>query len=198
MVKMKSTYRQIISGLSLLLLSSCGIESYRTFGPENGKTEVCSDQFVDCNFSQVIYDNSSDANIYLDFKAKTKDEIEITNVSGHLKWFEKGKEINCPQVLTSIAVRLFQKEKNVADSTFLPNQLIPGRFKTISGTENSLLYELEFSDTTYKFVPTTVDKMAVNLVIRTKATSTGKLYEHRKTIKLNANKHHYFWFLRDG
>ena len=197
MVKITATYRRIISGLLFLLLSSCGVESYRTFGSENEK-EVCSNQLVDCNFSQVIYDNSSDSNIYLDFKAKTDNEIEISHVSGQLKWFVKGKEIDCPQVLTSIAVRLFQREKNVADSTFRPNQLIPERFKTISGTGNSLLYELEFSDTTFKFVPATVDQMAVNLVIKTKATSTGKLYEHRKTIKLNADKHHYFWFLRDG
>ena len=197
MVKKTTTYGQFISGLLILLISSCGIKSYRTFGPENGKTDVYSDKFIDCECSQVIYDNSSDANVYLDFKAKTDNEVEITNVSGQLKWFQHGKQIDCPQILTSTTVRLFQNHQSISDSTFRTNQLIPDRFKTISGTGNSLLYVFEFSDTTFKFVPATVDQMAIDLIISTKTKSTGILEEHNKTIKLNADKHHYFWFIRD-
>jgi hypothetical protein len=198
MVKTTTAYRQFISGLLLLLLSSCGIKSYRTFGLENEKIEVYSDNFIDCKFSQVIYDNSSDANVYIDFKAKTDNEVEIISVSGQLNWFQNDKKYDCPQVLTSTTVRLFQNDQSIADSTFRINQIIPERFKTISGTGNSLLYVFEFSDTTYKFVPSTVDQMTVDLIISTKSKSTGKLDVYKKTIKLNADKHHYFWFLRDG
>ena len=198
MVKTTTAYRQFISGLLFLLLSSCGIKSYRTFGQENEKIEVYSDNFIDCNFSQVIYDNSSDANIYIDFKAKSDNEVEITNVSGQLNWFQNDKQIDCPQILTSTTVRLFQNDQSIADSTFRTNQIIPEHFKTIAGTGNSLLYVFEFSDTTYKFVPSAVDQMTVDLIIRTKSKLTGKIDEYKRTIKLNADKHHYFWFLRDG
>lgn len=198
MVKTTATHRQFIGGLILLLLSSCGIKSYRTFGQENEETDVFSDQYIDCKFSQVIYDNSPDANVYIDFKAKTENEVEITSISGQLNWLQNDKQIDCPQILTSTTVRLFQNDQSIADSTFWTNQLITDRFKTISGTGNSLLYVLEFSDTTFKFVPETVDQMTVELIIHTKSKATGKLDEHKKTIKLNADKHHYFWFLRDG
>lgn len=196
MVKTKATYRQLIGGLILLLLSSCGIKSYRTFGQDK-KTNVFSDELIECDFSQVIYDNSSEANVYIDFKAKTDNKVEITNVSGQINWFQKGNQIPCSKTLTSTTVRLFQNDKSIADSTFWTNQFITDRLKTISGTGNSLLYVLEFRDTTFKFIPKTVDLMTVDLIINTKSQTTGKLDEHKKTIKLNANKHHYFWFLRD-
>jgi hypothetical protein len=198
MEKRQQSYRRFfIGGLLVLLLQSCGIKSYRTFGQDDRKVKVYSDELIDCKFSQVIYDHSSDANIYVVFDAKTDNEVELSNVTVLLGWFQKGNKDDRVQDLKSTTVRIFKNGKNIADSTFLSNQIIPDNFKTISGKGNSISYALEFRDTTFKVVPKTVTQMTLNFIINTKSKITGKLDEHKETIKLKMDKHSYFWFLRD-
>ena len=192
---MNKAFRHIFTGLFLLLLCSCGIKSYRTFESGSAKIQVFNDSEIKCEFSQVIYDNSSTANIYLDFQTTSTTATQIENVSGQFKWEQNGQIVSSPFHLTSIYIGVFKDGHSISDSTFQLTSFIPDNFKNVSGTNHSLLYNLEFGDTTFKFIPSDVSKIFIKLDIEIK--SGEKVKQYKKTIEVSEDKHHYFWFLRD-
>jgi len=195
---MERDKRKIITVLFIaLLFSSCGIKTYSTFGPDYEKTEVYSDLYIDCKLSQVIYDISTTSTVYLDFTSKTNSEIEITSVTGQLKWLIDGRISDSHRTLESIDVGLFKNSRRNVDSTFRIGQVLPIEYKTISKKGNSILFTLEFEDTIPNLIPSDVEKILVELNIRTTIKETGQVNEYKKIVYLDREKHHYFWFLRD-
>jgi hypothetical protein len=178
-----------------LFIYSCGIKSYRTFETRVDKIEVFSDNEIVCDFSQVIYDNSTSANIYLDFKPTSDAEIVIEGLAGQITWQQHRQIISSPLLLSSINIGIFKNGNRSFDSTFATFSIISNKFKKILGANNSLLYNLKFRDTALSFIPKNVDKLFIELNINIK--SNDKIKQFKKTIELKADKHHYFWILRD-
>ena len=182
-------------GLLLILYSSCGVESYRTFETGTDKIQVFNDKEIGCDFSQVIYDNSSTTNIYLNFKPKKNIQIEIEDITVQINWQQNKKVIASPLTLSSINVGMFEKDYSGQDSTFKSYSTICDSFKIISSVENSLLYNIEFSDTSLSFIPKDVDRIYIELNIKIKSEQVIKQF--KKMIELKSNTHHYFWLFRD-
>jgi hypothetical protein len=179
----------------LLFIYSCGIKSYRTFETRVKKINVFSDNEMVCDFSQVIYDNSNSANIYLDFKPTSDAEIVVEGLTGQINWQQQRQIISSPLLLSSINIGIFENGSRGLDSTFKTYSTISNKFKKISGVNNSLLYNINFRDTTLSFIPNDVDKLFIELDINIK--SNDKIKHLKKTIELKADKHHYFWIFRD-
>ena len=185
----------ILLGLLLILYSSCGVETYRTFETGTDKVQVFNDKEIGCDFSQVIYDNSSTTNIYINFKPKRNTQIEIEDIAIQINWRQNDKVIKSPLTLSSINIGMFEKDYSGQDSTFKSYSTICDKFKKILSKDNSLLYNLEFSDTSLSFIPKDVDRIYIELNIKIKSEQVMKQFN--KKIELKSNTHHYFWIFRD-
>lgn len=187
----------------LILLFSCGGQTESTkkqegknisatpdtiiskyYGNDTGEVQLFNDGEIRCAISQVIDGSSCQADIYLYFTPQSSNETQITNVTGQMKWQYGGKIIPSPFLLSNTSITIFNNGDHVAESSFMANETITKKFKKISGVHNELLYNLKFSDSTYKNIPTYVERVIIDLQID--LATNGKIKQYKKTVDLNA------------
>ncbi len=159
------------------------------YGNDTGEVQLFNDGEIRCTISQVIDGSSCQADFYLYFTPQSSNETQITSVTGQMKWLQSGKIYASPFLLSNISIRVFNNDNVVAESSFMSNETITNKFKKISGVHNVLLYILMFSDSTYKNIPTSVEKVIIDLQID--LATNGKIIRHNKTVDLDAKTRKY-------
>lgn len=189
--------KRYIPVLSIFILTSCSqntkeqetdlnnsdIIISKYYGDDSEKFIAFEGSEIKCKVSQVIDGVSCMNNIYLDFIPLSNTETVITNITGQMKWQQNGKITPSPFYLTHITPVLNEKEERFDDSSNTSSEFIADKFKKISGVNNSLMYNIEFSDSTYKNIPINVDKVIVDFQID--LTTNGKTKHYNKSIDLN-------------
>ena len=178
----------------IILFSSCGIDSWKTFEMTSSKDTIISEGSFACSFGQVIYDFDY-PDIYLNFTTKSDTVIEIVNCTGQVSWRQAKTTVPSPLKLSSLKVTIFNDTSLGIDSTFKEGSIIPETFKKISGANKTIQYNLQFSDTLTPIIPKNVGKMYFDLTIETLVN--GKLKIFKRTVEVDSKSHSHVWFIRD-
>lgn len=157
------------------------------YGNDIGQIQLFNDGEIKCDIAQVIDGSSCSADIFLYFIPQSSNETIITNITGQMKWQHDGKIIQSPFLLSNTGITVYNNDHQVAESSFMSNETITEKFKKISGVHNELLYNLKFSDSTYKNIPSYVEKVIIDLQIDLE--TDGKIKKYKKTVDLDAKIH---------
>ncbi|MBK6986552.1 MAG: hypothetical protein IPH32_18280 [Bacteroidetes bacterium] len=152
------------------------------YGNDTGETELFNDDLIKCTMSQVIDGSSCASNIFLYFSSKTKKEIKIETITGQMSWKQKEKVIESPFTLESINAIIFNNDKLIDQSSFLSSKLITNKFKSISGIEDQLTYDITFADPTYKNIPSSIQEVIIDLQFE--ISINGKLKQYKRQLAL--------------
>src|SRR5436190_13914456 len=178
----------------IILFSSCGIDSWKTFEMSSSNDTIISERSFACSFGQVIYDFDY-PDIYLNFTAKSDTVIEIVNCTGQVSWRQKKTIVPSPLKLSSLKVTIFSDTSLGIDRTFDVSSIIPDKFKKISGANKTIQYNLQFSDTLAPIIPKNVHKIYFDLTIETSVNGKRKMY--KRTVEVDSQSHSDRWFIRD-
>ena len=157
------------------------------YGSATDEMLLFNDKGVKCTLSQVIDGSSCAADIFLYFNPQQNILTKIENVTGQMKWQQNGQIIPSPFLLSHISTTLFNNDDKIADTSFTSPKFITEKFKTLSNLSNSLIYNIEFSDSTYKNIPSNVEKVILDLQIE--IITNGKKTQYKRSVYLDAIIH---------
>ena len=156
----------IILGFPILI--ACNAQNSNTisvkiFGDSNAKIILMDNNIFSGNLKYIIESASTNMNIFLYFKSKSKERLEVSNLSVNLKWRQNKKITNTPYKINTIEAILNHKENQIADTNFLFLNQIEQRYKILNNLDYSAVYNIQFSDPNYNSIPQDVNSIYLNV-----------------------------------
>ena len=160
--------------------------TFRTFGDWRKEIPLFDDTKLKCTCIQMI-DAACETHVYVHFTSKSNTEVQITNVTGWMKWLQNGKIVPSTFLLSHITPIINTYNDNIEDSSHVTGKFISEKFRTLYKIHDCLLYDIEFSDPNYGSTPNNVDKVITGLEFD--LTSNEGIKHYKKIYVLDKKTH---------
>lgn len=154
---------------------------------DSEEVQLFREHELKCTASHLIDAASGMPEVNLNFVSLSKTENQIEDINVEMKWNRNGKIIMNPFNSSNINLTVFCNDNLKSTYSFASFGDIEDTLRRVSGVNNTLMYNIKYSDEEYTNIPSDVE--SIIMIYQIKILSYGKIYHYKKEVILNSAVH---------